>query len=495
MFAEPSTREITRRHLFGQCGLGLGSVALASLLGQNVPAAAQAGGGATVAAGAAIDPANPLAPRRSHYPAKAKSVIYLFMAGGPSQLELFDYKQKLVDLNGQQIPESYVAGRRFAFMSSFAGKERPRLLGTRRKFARHGQSGMWVSECLPYTAGIVDDITMVHTVATDVFNHAPAKLFANTGSAQGGRPSMGAWVTYGIGSECNDLPGFVVLQSGPRGPRGGAVNWSSGFLPTAFQGVPFRGTGDPIVNLSSPQGISTDRQRDTIDAVRQLNLRRLAATGDPEIQTRIAQYEMAYRMQTSAPDLIDLSGETAATLDLYGVTPGKPSFAANCLLARRLVERGVRFIQLYHTNWDSHGGPGETLEKDFDKVCRDVDQGCAALIKDLKSRGLLEDTLVIWGGEFGRTPMGENRASTGRNHHIDCMTMWMAGGGVAAGRVVGKTDELGFAPAEQPMHMHDIHATMLHLLGMDHTKLTFRFQGRDYRLTDVKGHVMQQLLA
>jgi hypothetical protein len=332
-------------------------------------------------------------------------------------------------------------------------------------------------------------------VATDVFNHAPAKLFMNSGSAQFGRPSMGAWVTYGIGSECSDLPGFVVLQSGPRGPRGGAANWSSGFLPTNFQGVPFRNTGDPIVNLASPAGISPARQRDTIDAVRELNLKRLVETGDPEIATRIAAGEMAYRMQSSAPELIDISGESRATLDLYGAVPGKSSFANNCLLARRLVERGVRFIQLYHTNWDSHGGPGETLDKDFEKVCKEVDQPCAALIKDLKSRGLLDDTLVIWGGEFGRTPMGENRETTGRNHHIESATMWMAGGGVKAGYIHGKTDELGFAAVEEPMHVHDLHATVLHLLGLEHTKLTFRFQGRDFRLTDVKGNVIHKLLA
>ena len=492
-------KTLTRRHLFGQCGLGLGSLALASVMAEKGLAAnsgtANSAAGTTATPAPRIDPSNPMAARRPPFAPRAKNVIYLFMAGGPSQLELFDHKPKLVELNGQPIPESYVAGRRFAFMDSFAKKERPRLLGTRRKFARHGKVGAWVSECFPHQAQIVDDITLVHTVGTDVFNHAPAKLFMNTGSAQSGRPSMGAWVTYGIGSECHDLPGFVVLQSGPRGPRGGAVNWGSGFLPTAFQGVPFRGTGDPIVNLSSPRGISAERQRDTLDAVRDLNLRRLAATGDPEIQTRISQYEMAYRMQTSAPDLIDLSGESRATLEMYGAEPGKPSFAANCILARRLVERGVRFVQLYHANWDSHGGPGETLEKDFDKVCRDVDQGCASLVKDLKSRGMLEDTLVVWGGEFGRTPMGENRDTTGRNHHIDCMTMWMAGGGTPAGRIVGKTDELGFASAEDAMHVHDLHATMLHLLGMDHTKLTFRFQGRDFRLTDVKGNVIQKLIA
>lgn len=477
-------QNLTRRHLFSGCAMGVGSIALASLLGeQNALAAAAPASG-------------PLTPRRPHYPAKAKNVIYLFMAGGPSQLELFDYKPKLVELNGQPIPESYIAGRRFAFMNSFAtAKERPKLLGTRRKFARHGHSGAWFSELLPHTAAIADDITIVKTLATDVFNHAPAKLFMNTGSAQSGRPSMGAWVTYGIGSECRDLPGFVVLQSGPRGPRGGAANWQSGFLPTSYQGVPFRASGEPIVDLSTPTGISTDRQRDTLDAVRALNLKHLVATGDQEIATRISAYEMAYQMQTSAPELIDLKGESKETLALYGAEPGKPSFANNCLLARRLVERGVRFVQLYHTNWDSHGGPGETLDKDFEKLCRETDQAAAALVKDLKQRGLLEDTLVIWGGEFGRTPMGENRAHTGRNHHIDCASVWLAGGGVKGGYVHGETDELGFAPASEPCHVHDLHATMLHLLGMDHTKLTFKFQGRNFRLTDVKGEVMRSILA
>jgi hypothetical protein len=289
---------------------------------------------------------------------------------------------------------------------------------------------MWVSELFPHTATIVDDVSFVKSCATDLFNHAPAKLFMNTGSGQFGRPSMGSWVTYGIGSESRNLPGFVVLQSGPRGPRGGSVNWASGFLPTTYQGVPLRGSGDPILNIASPKGISPARQRDSIDAIRDLNLARLVETGDAEISTRIAAYEMAYRMQSSAPELIDLSAESEATLDLYGIEKDKPSFARNCLLARRLVERGVRFVQLYHTNWDSHGGPGENLEGDFEKVCREVDQGQAALVKDLKARGLLEDTLVIWGGEFGRTPMGENRDTTGRNHHIDAFTMWFAGAGV-----------------------------------------------------------------
>ena len=317
----------------------------------------------------------------------------------------------------------------------------------------------------------------------------------NTGSGQFGCPSIGAWVTYGIGSESRDLPGFVVLQSGPRGPRGGAVNWGSGFLPSTYQGVSLRGQGEPILSLSSPQSISQADQRTTIDAIRALNLQHLATTGDAEIQTRINAYEMAYRMQSSAPELIDISGESQATLDLYGVDPKTPSFARNCLLARRLVERGTRFVQLYHTNWDSHGGTGETLEKDFPQRCAEIDQGCAALVRDLKSRGLLEDTLVIWGGEFGRTPMGENREFTGRNHHIDAFTMWFAGGGTKPGITVGSTDELGFNAIEDRAHVHDIHATLLHLLGIDHKKLTFRFQGRDFRLTDVHGEVLHKILA
>jgi hypothetical protein len=476
-----SLRDITRRHLFSQCGLGIGSIALASLLGE-----------ASAAPVSAI--ANPMAAKPGHFPATAKNVIYLFMAGGPSQLELFDHKPRLVELNGKPIPDSYIAGKRFAFMDS-SFKNKSTLLGSRRKFAQHGKSGAWVSELFPHTATIVDDITLVQTVATDVFNHAPAKLFMNTGSGQFGRPSMGAWVTYGIGSESKDLPGFLVLQSGPRGPRGGSALWGSGFLPSHYQGVPLRGSGDPIVNLASPAGIGRERQRETIDAVRELNLQRLVATGDAEISTRISAYEMAYRMQTSAPELMDVAGEKPETLAMYGAEPGKPSFANNCLLARRLVERGVRFVQLYHTNWDSHGGPGENLEGNFEKVCKDVDQACAALIKDLKQRDLLNDTLVIWGGEFGRTPMGENRESTGRNHHIECATMWMAGGGVKAGQTVGKTDELGFSAIEDPVHVHDLHATILHLLGLTHTKLTFKFQGRDFRLTDVKGNVVRKILA
>ena len=479
---QPDSLQNTRRWFFQQCAIGLGSLALGSLLSDNRLVAAPA---ASV---------NPFAPKKPHFAPKAKNIIYLFMAGGPSQLELFDYKPKLQELNGQPIPESFVEGKRFAFMDTFS-KERPKLMGSRRKFTQHGQSGAYVSELFPHTATIVDDITIALSCATNLFNHAPAKLFMNTGSGQFGRPSMGSWVTYGLGSESQNLPGFVVLQSGPRGPRGGAVNWASGFLPTTYQGVPLRGQGEPILNLTTPEGISEAQQRRTLDAVRNLNLKRLIETGDSEINTRIAAYEMAYRMQTSAPELIDLSSESKATLALYGAEPGKASFANNCLLARRLIERGVRFVQLYHPNWDSHGGPGEDLQTSFEKVCREVDQPCAALVKDLKQRGLLDDTLVIWGGEFGRTPMGENRETTGRNHHIDAFTMWFAGGGVKAGQVFGRTDELGFSPVEDRIHVHDIHATILHLLGIEHTKLTFRFQGRDFRLTDVHGELIRKLLA
>jgi Protein of unknown function (DUF1501) len=471
----------TRRHFFRDCTLGLGSLALTSLLA-----------GKTQAADARL--LNPMAPRPPHFPGKAKSVIYLFMAGGPSQLELFDPKPKLQELNGKPIPESFIKDRRFAFMSSFT-KNPPKLLATKRKFAQHGKAGTHVSECFPHIAGVVDDIAVIRSMATDVFNHGPAKLFVNTGSPQFGRPSMGAWLTYGIGSESQNLPGFVVLQSGPRGPRGGAALWGSGFLPSAYQGVPFRTGGEPILNLSSPRGITPERQRSALDALRDLNEARLADTGDPEIATRISSYEMAYRMQTSAPELIDLSGESKQTLDLYGAAPGKVSFANNCLLARRLVQRGVRFVQLYHTDWDHHGSGGDDLDNGLNRVCKDVDQAAAALIKDLKRLGLLDQTLVVWGGEFSRTPMGEIREKVGRNHHIDAFTVWMAGGGVKPGLNLGVTDELGFAAVEDRVHVHDLQATILHLLGLDHKKLTFRFQGRDFRLTDVHGEVVKKVLA
>jgi hypothetical protein len=438
--------------------------------------------------------ADPLAPRKPHFAPRAKAVIYLFMAGGPSQLELFDHKPKLNALHGKPIPAEFIKGKRFAFMDTFT-KEVPKLLGTRRQFRRHGKAGTWVSECLPHIASIVDDLAVVRSLVTNVFNHAPAKVFINTGSAQAGRPSMGAWVTYGLGSSARDLPGFVVLQSGPRGPRGGAPLWGSGFLPTTYQGVPFRTTGEPILNLSRPRGISAERQRQVLDALKELNEERLAAVGDPEIATRISSYEMAYKMQTSAPELIDVAKEDKKTLQMYGAEPGKPSFANNCLLARRLVERGCRFVQLYHTDWDHHGSGAENLTTGLDRVAREVDQPCAALVKDLKRRGLLDSTLVIWGGEFGRTPMGEVRDTVGRNHHIEAFTVWLAGGGVKPGINLGATDELGYAAVEDKVHVHDLQATVLHLLGLDHEKLTFKFQGRDFRLTDVHGNVVTKLLA
>ena len=472
----------TRRHFFQQCGIGVGSIALADLM------AASMQGSETETAG------NPLAPKPTHFPARAKRVIFMFMAGGPSQLDLFDHKPMLNQLNGQPIPQSYLEGKRFAFMDS---SHRINLLGSRRSFQQYGQSGAWVSDLLPYTAKIVDELTFIRTCKTDLFNHAPAKLFMNTGTGQFGRPSMGAWFTYGLGSECKDLPGFVVLQSGPRGPRGGSVLWGSGMLPTTYQGVPLRNQGEPILNLTTPDSITNAQQVQVLDAVRKLNARRLAETGDEEIATRINAYEMAYRMQSSAPELMDTNQESRETLDLYGIKdPKETSFARNCLLARRLVERGVRFVQLYHTNWDHHGGPTENLEEHLPSISREIDQSGAALVMDLKQRGLLEDTIVIWGGEFGRTPMGEVRESTGRNHHIDAFTMWFAGGGFKPGKIFGETDEFGFGPVDHSVHVRDIHATLLHQLGLNHERLTIRSQGLDFRLTGVQpAKIINEVLA
>ncbi len=468
----------TRRHFFEKCGVGLGSIALSEMLARDCEGAISSG--------------DPMTPRRSHHGAKAKNVIFLFMAGGPSQLELFEDKPRLHEFNGQLPPESLVKGKRFAFLPKDA-----KLLGGMREFGTYGESRMTLSDLLPHHRKIVDAVTWLRGMKTDVFNHGPAKLFMNTGFQVPGRPSMGSWVTYGIGSESRDLPGFVVLQSGPRGPRAGNALWSAGFLPSSYQGVPFRGSGDPILNLANPKGIGPDQQRDFFDLVGTLNRERLGVTGDPEIATRLAAYEMAYRMQSSAPELMDLSGESQATLDLYGATPGGSSYANNCLLARRLVERGVRFVQLYHTNWDHHGGPTENLKKHLPDVCREIDQASAALVLDLKQRGLLDDTIVIWGGEFGRTPMGEVRegGAGGRDHHIDAFTMWVAGGGFKAGKIHGASDDFGYEVTDGAVHVHDLHATILHQLGFDHERLTHRFQGRDFRLTDVHGKVVQEVLS
>jgi hypothetical protein len=459
--------ERTRRHFFRDCGIGAGKMALLSLLG--APAFA-----------------------KRHHQARIDHVIYLFMAGGPSHLELFDYKPELQKWDGKPTPESMLKGKRFAFMDTFA-KETPKLLGTRRKFTRNGKTGLWISELLPNIASIADDITILNALSTENFNHGPAKLFTNTGSVRPGRPCIGSWVTYGIGSESKDLPSFVVLQSGPRGPRGGAALWASGFLPTAYQGIPFRNVGDPILDLSNPKGVTADDQRQALDAIQNLNQLRYEASGDEEIRTRIAAYEMAYRMQTSGPELIDFSKESKQTLEMYGAQQGESSYANNCLLARRLVERGVRFVQLYHADWDHH----DDLTKPLDTVCQEIDKPTAALIRDLKQRGLLDRTLVIWGGEFGRTPMGEVRekGKIGRNHHIDSFSLFFAGGGLQHGIAVGSSDELGFSPSEEKTEIFDVHATVLHLLGIDHTKLTYRFQGREFRLTDVGGRLIQKMLA
>ena len=476
-------REQTRRQYFANAGFSIGGLGLASLLsdGQLLGATPDADPRAT----------NPLAPLDGHFPARAKNVIYLFMAGGPSHLELYDDKPKLRELDGQVIPSSYVEGKRFAFI-----KKDAKLLGTKRKYVRYGNSGTQMSELLPNIGSIADDVCLIRSMKTEVFNHGPAKLYMNTGFERFmGRPSMGAWVTYGIGSEADDLPGYVVMHSGPRGPRGGTPLWASGFLPTTYQGVPLLNGADPILNLTAPKGIDSKRQGEFINTVTDLNRMRLKQIGDPEIATRIAAYEMAYRMQSSAPELMDLSGESKETLDAYSINDvAKPGFARNCLLARRLVERGCRFVQLYHTDWDHHGNPGTNLGGPLESRCKEVDQPAAALVKDLKQRGLLKDTIVIWGGEFGRTPQGEPRDLLGRDHHIDGFSMWLAGGGVKGGQAIGATDELGYYAVEDVVHVHDLQATVLHLLGLDHLKLTYRFQGRDFRLTDVGGHVVEKMI-
>jgi hypothetical protein len=454
--------------------VGLGKVALASLLAGEAIARQEGAPGA---------PRAPLAAPR------AKAVIHLFMAGAPSQLDLFDPKPVLTKHDGRPVPAEVVKDQRYAFIRRDA-----QLLAPRFKFSKHGQSGAEMSEMLPHLARVADDLAIVRSVHTDQFNHAPAQIFMLTGSPLPGRPSLGAWLSYGLGSESRDLPSFVVLFSG-SGASGGSANWSSGFLPTRHQGVPFRSKGDPVLFLSNPPGVDATCQRETLDAVARLNRERLEAVGDPEIATRIAAYEMAYRMQSSAPGLIDLGEESKETLALYGAEPGKPSFAANALLARRLVERGARSVLLFHEGWDHHSDVAGGLRGQ----CGQTDRACAALVTDLKRRGLLDETLVVWGGEFGRTPMVESNAalgrSLGRDHHPQAFTMWFAGGGIRPGVTIGGTDELGFHVAEDPVHVHDVQATILHLLGIDHEKLTYFYQGRNFRLTDVHGKVFRKLLA
>jgi len=462
-------RSYSRRWFMKDCGVGLGSVALASLLGE--------------AQGAA--PAiHPQAPKVPPLPAKAKNVIFLFMGGAPSHIDLFDNKPVLREMDGKNPPAELLKGYRSAFI-----RPENKLLGSKFPFKHYGQSGMEMAEILPHIGSRADDIAFIRSMHTDAFNHAPAQILMATGSQQFGRPSLGSWVSYGLGSENANLPSFVVMSSGFKGPSGGNANWSSGFLPTVHDGVTFNSTGDPVLYLSNPKGITREAQRRTIDAVNFLNQKRYESIGDPEIQTRVAAFEMAFRMQDVAPEVTDISLEPESVRAMYGAEPGKRSFANNCLLARRLVERGVRFVELFHESWDQHGN----LTADLKKNCLDVDKACAALIQDLKQRGLLDETLIIWGGEFGRTPMVQG-GNDGRDHHPNAFTMWMAGGGVKGGVQLGKTDELGFNAVEDRVHVHDLNATILHLLGFDHTKLVHRAQGRDFRLTDVHGHVVTKVL-
>ncbi|MBI5774661.1 MAG: DUF1501 domain-containing protein [Verrucomicrobia bacterium] len=464
-----------RRQFFQRAGFGVGSMALASLLRGSLFAA----------------PANPLSSKHPMFAPRAKRVIFLHMIGAPSQLDLFEHKPELIKHDGKDCPESLLKGRRFAFIGG-----KMQLAGTKFKFAKHGRSGQEVSQLLPHLAKVADDIAIVKTLHTEEINHAPAQMFLHTGFGRGGRPSFGSWVTYGLGTETQELPAYTVLLSGPLGGAGTSL-WQNGFLPSVYQGIQFRSSGDPVLFLSNPKGQSQADRRRVFDAVKDLNERQLADVGDPEIATRISQYEMAFKMQTSVPELMDIAREPKSVLDLYGAKPGASSFANNCLLARRLIERGVRVVELYDADWDHHAGLATRLPA----KCKDVDQAMAGLITDLKTRGLLDDTLVIWGAEFGRTPLrqgidGDGKSTNpGRDHHKDAYTMWLAGGGIRGGITYGRTDDFGFSPVENPVHVHDLNATVLHLLGLDHERLTFKYQGREFRLTDIHGNVVKGLLA
>ncbi|MEO0732030.1 MAG: DUF1501 domain-containing protein [Bacteroidota bacterium] len=484
IYQEAQTHNATynsRRHFLRHGALGLGALALAGLTG----CAAKQESRTEQVINSAL-----------HYAPQAKRVIYLHMAGAPSQLELFDYKPELAKLHDQACPPSLLAGKRFAFIQGV-----PQMLGPQANFAQHGGSGATVSDLLPHFSTVVDEVAFLKAVHTDEFNHAPAQLLFQTGSPRVGRPAMGAWVTYGLGSENENLPGFIVLTSGGQIPSAGKSLWGSGFLPSVHQGVQCRSEGDPILYLTDPDGISRDLRGSSIAAINEINRRQHAAVGDPETLTRISQYEMAFKMQVSVPEVMDISKEPDYIHELYGTEPGKASFANDCLLARRLAESGVRFIQLYNWGWDMHGNtPGGSLGEGLRNKCREIDRPMTALLQDLKQRGMLEDTLVVWGGEFGRTPMRENRGGVtmpyyGRDHHGEAFTMWMAGGGVRGGITYGETDEIGFYGVRDRAHIHDVQATMLQLLGFDHERLTYPFQGRDFRLTDVAGKVIDPILA
>lgn len=476
----------TRRHFLQQSQLGLGAIALSTLLGTSASAAPDHSLDSVI---------NPLAPKAAPQPAKAKRVIYLHLTGSPPHLDLYDYKPELVKHNGEPCPDSFLKGKTFAFTTGV-----PKLLGTPRTFTQHGKGGVWLSDAIPNLHGVADEMCVIKSMFTEQFNHAPAELLLYTGSPRPGRPSLGSWVTYGLGSENENLPGFVVLISSGVQPNGGKNSFGAGFLPSVYQGVQCRSKGDPVLYVSDPPGMDRAMRRETLDALRDLNELQSQELGNPETLTRIAQYELAFRMQTSVPEVMDISKETQATIEAYGAQPGGASFANNCLLARRLIEQGVRYVQLFDWGWDFHGtGPGEAITDGLTKKCATMDKPVAALIKDLKQRGLLEDTLIICGGEFGRTPFREGRTAgstnLGRDHYPDCFSMWMAGGGVKGGYSHGESDEFGFKVTKDKVHVHDLQATILHLLGFDHTRLTFRFQGRDYRLTDVHGNVVKQVLA
>jgi hypothetical protein len=476
-------QHVTRRHFLKEGQIALGSIALSSLLHSSPAAKADT-----------PPSADPLAPRPPHFAPKAKRVIYLHLTGSPPHLDLFDYKPELVKHDGQPCPDSFLKGKRFAFTSGV-----PKLLGTPRKFAKQGDAGIWMSDAIPNFHSVADDLCVIRSMNTDQFNHAPAELLLYTGSPRSGRPSMGSWVTYGLGTENENLPGFVVLISSGVQPNGGKSSFGSGFLPSVYQGVQCRSKGDPVLYASDPAGMDRSLRRLSLDALRDLNEMQARELGHPETQTRIAQYELAFRMQMSVPEVMDISKEPQRVLESYGAQPGASSFANNCLLARRLVEQGVRFVQLFDWGWDFHGtNPNEDIRDGLTKKCATMDKPVAALIKDLKTRGLLDDTLVIWGGEFGRTPFREGRTAggsvLGRDHFPDCYTMFMAGGGARPGIMHGESDELGFSVARDKVHVHDLQATILHLLGFDHERLTFRFQGRDYRLTDVHGTVQTSLI-
>ena len=482
---ERITQFHTRRHFLRTCTTGLGGFALSSFLGC---------GGKD---GINLSPESKIADElAAHFAPKAKRVIFLHMAGSPSQLELFDYKPELNKLHDQLCPDSLLEGKRFAFIQG-----KPKMLGTQAEFNQFGDSGAWVSDLLPHFSGVVDDVCFLKAMHTDEFNHAPAQMLLHTGSPRLGRPSMGSWVTYGLGSENENLPGYIVLVSGGKTPSAGKSVWGSGFLPTVYQGVQCRSQGDPVLFVSDPKGMSRDLRGHSIDAINKINQKNYEEIGDPEILTRIEQYEMAFKMQVSVPEAMDISDEPDYVHQMYGTSPGKSSFANNCLLARRLAERGVRFIQLFHWGWDAHGASAsEALNIGFKERCRETDQAMAALIKDLKQRGMLEDTLIVWGGEFGRTPMMENRSGNdnpfvGRDHHTEAYTMWMAGGGVKPGFTFGETDEIGYYGVRDRVHIHDLQATIMHTLGFDHEKLIYRFQGRDFRLTDVHGKVVKEVLS